>query len=385
MPVMQNLGHQWRALSPQLWRYGLTLAALWLGALLHLSLSLGLGSASGTALWPQNESFASLQFQLSSLPRLVMALLVGAALGLAGSLLQQLTNNRLVSPMTLGASSGAWLGLLLATLFWPLLAAQHGHWFALFGALATVCLVLLIAGRAGITGLPVILAGMAMNLLLGALAIAVLLLNQQQTRGLFIWGAGDLGQIDWLWVNWLAPKLLPAVLLFVLAPRVLLLLRLGSAAAQGRGLMLWPVLLGLFLAALWMSSVAITAVGLIGFIGLVAPNLARLIGARTARDELFYSTLLGMLLLVLSDALITSFIGPVSFLGLLAPHMASTLGARRIQQQLPLAALLGALLMLVADLIARNLIFPMQMPVGIVASIISGGYFILLLLSRRLS
>jgi iron complex transport system permease protein len=98
------------------------------------------------------------------------------------------------------------------------------------------------------------------------------------------------------------------------------------------------------------------------------------------------ATRLVLLLLVsLLCALVTSLVGPVSFLGLLAPHMAVTLGARRIQQQLPLAALLGCLLMLLADLIGRNLIFPLQIPLGIVASILCGSYFIFLLLCRRLA
>ena len=92
-----------------------------------------------------------------------------------------------------------------------------------------------------------------------------------------------------------------------------------------------------------------------------------------------------LLLVSLLCALVTSLVGPVSFLGLLAPHMAVTLGARRIQQQLPLAALLGCLLMLLADLIGRNLIFPLQIPLGIVASILCGSYFIFLLLCRRLA
>ncbi|APU32868.1 Fe3+-hydroxamate ABC transporter permease FhuB [Ectopseudomonas alcaliphila JAB1] len=659
-----SLVDSWRPLKAGACRYGLALLGLQIIALLHLNISLD----HWTLTVPEGDSFAALQFHLASLPRLVMTLLVGAALGLSGSLLQQLTQNRLVSPMTLGAASGAWLGLLAASLVLPIFAAEYGHWAALAGALLSVGLVLLIAGRDGIAGLPVILAGMAMNLLLGALAIAVLILNQQQTRGLFIWGAGDMGQIDWSWVHWLWPKLLPGLLLLWLAPRVLTLLKLGGTAARGRGLNLWPALLMLFLASLWMTAAAITAVGLIGFIGLVAPNLARLCGARTARDELVYSVLLGMLVLLASDAvalllshwlseqiptgavaaligapallwlacrqgaaqdrqalalprgrdsckvrtwwlltlatvltalfglclqyapqgwqlawpadvlwslrwprllsaaaagtglavagvllqrllhnplaspdilglsagaalavmislllfgqalfwllapiaafigcllvlatllllgrkqkyspalmvlvgmalaallntalqlalsqgssdslallgwlagstyrvsglqaialgsgvslliglslfwqraldllsagdgiahgrgldvpatrlvllllvsllcaLVTSLVGPVSFLGLLAPHMAVTLGARRIQQQLPLAALLGCLLMLLADLIGRNLIFPLQIPLGIVASILCGSYFIFLLLRRRLA
>ncbi|WP_374416761.1 Fe(3+)-hydroxamate ABC transporter permease FhuB [Ectopseudomonas oleovorans] len=282
----------------------LTLLALLPLALLHLWLAADLDPFELWAMLASAEnSFEFLQLQLSALPRLSMALLTGAALGLSGSLLQQITQNRLVSPMTIGASSGAWLGLVLATLLVPTFAASHGHWAALLGALVAVGLVLLIAGRSGIGGLPLVLGGMAINLLLGALAAGLVLINNQYTQGLFVWGAGDLAQIDWHWVQWLWPKLLLALPLLILAPRPLSLLQLGGDAAQGRGLALWPVMLVLFLAALWLCSVSITAVGLIGFIGLLTPNLAKMLGARTARDELFYSALLGALLLLGTDAL----------------------------------------------------------------------------------
>lgn len=285
-------------------RHLLTLLALLPLALLHLWLAADLAPFElWTMLASAEHSFEFLQLQLSALPRLSMALLTGAALGLSGSLLQQITQNRLVSPMTIGASSGAWLGLVLATLLVPTFAASHGHWAALLGALLAVGLVLLIAGRSGIGGLPLVLGGMAMNLLLGALAAGLVLINNQYTQGLFVWGAGDLAQIDWHWVQWLWPKLLLAVPVLILAPRPLSLLQLGGDAAQGRGLALWPVMLVLFLAALWLCSVSITAVGLIGFIGLLTPNLAKMLGARTARDELFYSALLGALLLLGTDAL----------------------------------------------------------------------------------
>ncbi|SEH72558.1 iron complex transport system permease protein [Stutzerimonas xanthomarina] len=285
-------------------RYLITLIGLAILAVLHLNLGMTHWTPAHWSLQPPAAgSLDALEFGLSVLPRLTMALLVGAALGLSGSVLQQLTQNRLASPMTLGAASGAWLGLTATALLSPTLAATHGHWAALGGALAAVGLALLIAGRQGAAGLPVILAGMALNLLLGAIATAILLLHNQQSRGLFIWGAGDLGQIDWHWVQWLWPKLLIGLLVIALAPRPLTLLQLGATGASARGLSLWPVMLALFLASLWLTSAAITAVGLIGFIGLITPNLARLFGARSARDELLYSALLGALLLLGTDTL----------------------------------------------------------------------------------
>jgi ABC-type Fe3+-siderophore transport system permease subunit len=294
----------WAQLGRTQARYLLTLLALLAIGALHLNLGMTRWPLlRWTLLPPVGDGFAALEFHLSVLPRMTMALLVGAAMGLAGSVLQQLTQNRLASPMTLGAASGAWLGLTGATLLFPAFTASHGEWAALIGALSAVGLALLIAGRHGIAGLPVILAGMALNLLLGALATGILLIHNEQTRGLFIWGAGDLGQIDWQWVAWLWPKLLVGLLIIALAPRPLTLLQLGSTGAQARGLTLGPVMLALFLASLWLTAASITAVGLIGFIGLITPNLARLCGARTSRDELLYSTLLGMLLLLSADVL----------------------------------------------------------------------------------
>ncbi|MGK9065350.1 Fe(3+)-hydroxamate ABC transporter permease FhuB [Stutzerimonas chloritidismutans] len=300
MPLFARLARP----TPVPLRYLLALAALALLAPLHLNLGMTHWAPAQWSLSPPADgSFDALEFGLSVLPRLVMALLVGAALGVSGSVLQQLTQNRLASPMTLGAAAGAWLGLTATALFAPVLAATHGHWAALGGALGAVGLALLIAGRNGASGLPVILAGMALNLLLGAIATAILLVHTKQSRGLFLWGAGDLAQIDWHWVQWLWPKLLVGLPLIALAPRPLTLLQLGGAGARARGLSLFPVMLVLFLACLWLTSVAITAVGLIGFIGLITPNLARLCGARTSRDELLFSALLGALLLLGADAI----------------------------------------------------------------------------------
>ncbi|MBA4707255.1 Fe(3+)-hydroxamate ABC transporter permease FhuB [Aquitalea aquatica] len=289
------------------WRYPLGLCGL-LGLLsLHLWLDGGLLPAAQWAqLWQAPVDFSGLQFHYAALPRAAMALLVGAALGLSGSVLQQLTGNRLVSPMTLGLSAGAWLGVVLASICLPGVLALHPAWPALGGAMLALGLVLLLAGPQGLNGLPLVLGGMAVNLLLGAVATALVLLHDQYARNLFVWGAGDLAQIDWQWTLWLLPRLSPALLLLWLAPRPLSLLVLGLAAARGRGVAISTILL-LLLAALWLSAVSVAAVGLIGFIGLVAPNLASLLGARQPRAQLAASALLGALCLLGSDCLALAF------------------------------------------------------------------------------
>ncbi|SIQ00652.1 Fe(3+)-hydroxamate ABC transporter permease FhuB [Marinobacterium stanieri] len=286
-------------------RYGVVLCLLLVMLGLHLQIETELSTAAQWSLLTGTvpADFADYKYWFSSVPRAVMALLVGAVMGMTGSILQQLLQNPLVSPMTLGAASGAWLGLVVITLVSPTLAAVWGSWAAIAGAMLAVVLVMLIAGRNGLRGLPVVLAGMAVNLLLGAIAGGLVLLNDQYARNLFIWGAGDLAQTDWSWVEWLLPRLWLVPLLLVLAARPLMLLRLGDSAAQGRGMSLLPVMLVLMLCSLWLTAISITAVGLIGFIGLLTPNLARMLGSKTARDEMGFSLLLGAFLLLATDAL----------------------------------------------------------------------------------
>ncbi len=286
-------------------RYGVVLCLLLIMLGVHLQIDTELSTAAQWSLLTGTApaDFADYKYWFSSLPRAVMAILVGAVMGLTGSVLQQLLQNPLVSPMTLGAASGAWLGLVVITLVSPTLAAIWGSWAAIAGAMLAVVLVMLIAGRNGLRGLPVVLAGMAVNLLLGAIAGGLVLLNDQYARNLFIWGAGDLAQTDWSWVEWLLPRLWLVPVLIALAARPLMLLRLGDSAAQGRGMSLLPVMLVLMLCSLWLTSISITAVGLIGFIGLLTPNLARMLGSQSARDEMLFSLLLGALLLLATDAL----------------------------------------------------------------------------------
>ncbi|WP_261843477.1 Fe(3+)-hydroxamate ABC transporter permease FhuB [Aliamphritea ceti] len=247
------------------------------------------------------DEFAEFVYLFATLPRLIIALLVGATLGLAGSLLQQVTRNPLLSPLTLGTSSGAWLALIVVSVWFPSLNPDTTSVLVMAGAMLSMGLVLAIAGIRQLSGLPVVLAGMAVNILLGAITSAIILLRDQHAKQLFIWGAGDLAQNDWQWLGWLAPKLLIAIPVLLLAPRLLQLLKLGQESAGARGLNVTPVLLVLFIATLWLVSASITAVGIISFIGLIAPNIARLCGARSARDQLWLSSLLGALLLLCAD------------------------------------------------------------------------------------
>ncbi|PTP30695.1 Fe(3+)-hydroxamate ABC transporter permease FhuB [Vibrio splendidus] len=250
-----------------------------------------------------DDSFELMALAYVNLPRLVMAILVGATLGTIGSLFQQLTQNRMMSPLTLGTSSGAWLGLVILNVVAPILVAQYSVWFALIGALLAMGLIVSIVGIKNMSGLPIVLAGMAVNLLLGAFATAIILLNDQYAQNLFVWGAGDLGQNGWEQVLWLMPKLLPIFAIFFLAPRVLTLLSIGTEGAAARGLNIGATFFVLMAVGVWLASVSITSVGVISFIGLIAPNIARHLGFLKAKSELVASCVLGALLLCVTDSL----------------------------------------------------------------------------------
>ncbi|MDH5902916.1 Fe(3+)-hydroxamate ABC transporter permease FhuB [Vibrio splendidus] len=250
-----------------------------------------------------DDSFELMALAYVNLPRLVMAILVGGTLGTIGSLFQQLTQNRMMSPLTLGTSSGAWLGLVILNVVAPMLVAQYSVWFALIGALLAMGLIVSIVGIKNMSGLPIVLAGMAVNLLLGAFATAIILLNDQYAQNLFVWGAGDLGQNGWEQVLWLMPKLLPIFAIFFLAPRVLTLLSIGTEGAAARGLNIGTTFFVLMVVGVWLVSVSITSVGVISFIGFIAPNIARHLGFLKAKPELIASCVLGALLLCVTDSL----------------------------------------------------------------------------------
>lgn len=271
-------------------------ASLQIGS--DLSLSRQLAIVTGT----QAEEFADIMFSYAQLPRLVMALMVGAMLGLVGSLMQQLTQNALTSPLTLGTSSGAWLALIIVNVWFPELVGDHSALAAMAGAMLSLFLVIFIAGPKNMTGLPLVLSGMVVNILLGSVASAIILLNAEYAKNVFIWGAGDLTQNGWESVQWLLPRLSVSLLLLVFAPRILTLMRLGHQGAAARGLNVVPAFIVLMAVGLWLMAASTTAVGVISFIGLLTPNIARALGARTPRVELTMSALLGSLLLVVTDA-----------------------------------------------------------------------------------
>ncbi|UUX51081.1 Fe(3+)-hydroxamate ABC transporter permease FhuB [Nisaea acidiphila] len=245
----------------------------------------------------------SLLFWSSELPRVAMALLVGAGLGLAGSTMQEITRNPLASPSTLGTIVGAWLALMVATVFWPEFAGRYGVWICLFGGLSVTAVVLTVSGLSRMDGIVVIVVGMATNLFLGGVVLVLALLNGETVQAVFVWVAGDLTQTGWADAQWLAPQIAVGAALILALARPLTILRLGQDAARARGLAVLPLVIVLLSLSVWLTAASIAVVGAIGFIGLIAPNAVRLLGVRSVVPGLLLGALLGAASLTLTDAI----------------------------------------------------------------------------------
>ncbi|MFC3912072.1 Fe(3+)-hydroxamate ABC transporter permease FhuB [Pseudaeromonas sharmana] len=237
-------------------------------------------------------------------PRLVLALLCGAALSAAGVLLQQVLRNPLAAPSTLGLASGAQLALLLATLLAPATLQQGTTAVAMTGGCAAMLLVLALTWRRGLAPTLTVLAGLVVNLFFGAVSTALLLFYQEQLSGLLVWGAGSLAQTSWQGVHCLLPRLTLALALGVLLLRPLAVLALDEASARSLGAALPLLRLLALVLAIFLTAIVVATVGVIGFIGLAAPALVRLLGARTLAARFGWATLLGGLMLLTTDLLL---------------------------------------------------------------------------------
>ncbi|WP_420412722.1 Fe(3+)-hydroxamate ABC transporter permease FhuB [Roseibium sp.] len=237
----------------------------------------------------------------STLPRMVTALQCGAALSLSGALLQIALRNPLASPTTLGVSAGAHLALVLAGLFAPALIAFNRDIVALIGSLIAAGLVFSLVSRRDISPVTLVLGGLVVSLYCGAAATLLVLLNDRYLASLFIWGAGSLSQQDWSIPLGLFWKLAIPICAAGFLVRPLTLLSAGDEAARSLGASPARMRMITVLTAVALAAMVTSSVGVIGFIGLAAPVIARMSGARTVLSQIVWSTLIGALLLFLTD------------------------------------------------------------------------------------
>jgi iron complex transport system permease protein len=270
------------------------------------------------------------------LARALLAALVGAGLAAAGAGFQGLFRNTLADPFVIGASGGAALGATLA-----IVTGGEGGGFtvavplaAFAGALLAVLLVYAIASSGDDSATALLLAGAALSTMLSALVSLLMLLNDRELPEVFAWLLGGFSGRSWGHLALSAPALLLGVLAMWLLARPLDAIAAGEETARSLGLPLRQARGAIVAAASLATAAGVAAGGIIGFVGLIAPHIARLLcGGNHAR-------------------------------------------------LIPASALIGALLLLLADSAARSVAAPMELPVGILTAVL-GGPFFLWLLHRR--
>ena len=265
----------------------------------------------GSIFFPDPNVTAQMLLHHTVLPRVFVALMAGAGLGLAGAVLQRILRNPLAEPATLGISAGAYLTLSIASLWFPALLASGAEWIAFLGAVLALLAILALSWNKGLSPVTVTLAGMIVSLYCGAVSAVLALFNHDFLTGIFLWGAGYLDQQDWSGVQFLLPRLLLIGVVIALLVRPLTLLGLDDDNARSLGLSIATYRLIALVAAAAMTAIVTASVGIISFVGLAGPALARASGARRTGEHLFWSALTGALLLTATDQIVLSL--PVTY------------------------------------------------------------------------
>lgn len=245
----------------------------------------------------------------SVLPRLVTCWLSGAQLSLAGVIFQQVLRNPLAEPTTLGVSAGASLALSLALLYAPQWLFFGQEWLALAGAALAMLIVAALAWRRRLSPVALILAGLIVNFYCGSIDAVLTLFHHDDLQSLFIWGAGSLNQNNWDAPRALLPRLVAGACLAAALARPLTMMTLADDSARGLGVSLRFVRVAALALAVFLGASVVASVGVIGFLGVLAPTIVRLAGARRFRDRLVWAPLFGAALLWLTDQLVQIPIG----------------------------------------------------------------------------
>lgn len=273
------------------------------------------------------------------LARVLLAALVGAGLATAGAAFQALFRNPLADPYIIGASSGASLGATLAItlgLSWGFAGFGPVPLAAFLGALLAVFLVYIIAGSSGnSTVIGMLLAGAALSTVLSSAVSMLMLISNESIHEIFAWLMGGFSGRSWIQFWSSGPYLVIGIALLWLCSRPLDALSCGDDTAQTIGLSLRKARGGIVAAASLVTAAAVAASGIIGFVGLISPHIARMLFGATHK------------------------------------------------RLIPTSALIGAILTLFADDLARTIMAPLEIPVGIITSLVGGVFFIYLLKTRE--
>jgi len=284
------------------------------------------------------EAVAATVLRHIRLPRLLLAMLVGAALAQSGAVMQGFFQNPMADPYIVGVSAGAALGASLAAR-WGLdlwvLGVNGMAACAFLGALLVTAAVYGLSVRGGRLPVTVVLlTGVALGSLASSLTSFLIISSQRDLHQILFWLMGGLAARRWDHVRMAWPPIVAAIVFVQFFARDLNIILQGEETAQHLGVSVEPVKRILLVLSALLAAAAVSVSGLIGFVGLIVPHVVRLL------------------------------VGP--------DH-------RRL---FPLSVLGGALLLVAADLVARTVMAPAELPVGIVTALL-GGPFFLWLLSRR--
>lgn len=270
------------------------------------------------------------------LPRSLIALVVGSALAVAGSLMQGITGNPLASPAILGVNAGAAFEVVLATLIGGGNSLNLYAGFALLGAGLTAVLVYGFAslGRGGASPLNLTLVGASFTAFLASMTSGILIVSQQTLDQIRFWLAGSVAGRDLDLLLQVLPYLIIGLLLSLSLGKQITLLSLGQDMAQGLG-----------------------------------------------QNTLIIKILAAVCVLLLAGGSV-AIAGPIGFVGLIVPHMTRFLVGTEYRWILPYAAAMGGILLLWADILARLLIQPQELPVGLVMPLIGAPFFIYLIRAK---
>ena len=264
------------------------------------------------------------------LPRIILAILIGASLAAAGALLQSVMRNPLADPGTIGVSAGAGTAATTILLLFPNLTSSVPL-FAFGGAALACVLIYMMAWKEGVDPTRIILSGVAINSVLGAYNSLLQLLNSDSLEGVLAFMNGSLSGRSWSQVRLLSVYASIGLVLAFLCIKSANALQLGDEMAKSLGVKVSGSRVLLSGVAAFLAASTVSVAGMIGFVGLVVPHISRL--------------------LVGSD----------------------------YKAMLPTSVVLGALVLLVADTVGRTIVPGMEIPVGIVMAVCGGPFFLYLL------
>ncbi len=296
------------------------------------SLKLPLGEIVST-LWNRSDGVNYQILFNIRLPRILLGALVGGCFAVSGTILQGVMRNPLASPGIIGVSAGGGLAGVLVMLALP----QFGFLLvpaAFCGSLTTAFLVYLLAWKRGVSPVRLILAGVAVSAMLGAFSSTILLFNAERAGGILDFTIGSLSARSWPQIGQVGGYMAFAFLLAFFLGGKLNILALGDEVATGLGLRVERVRFLLIGTAALLAAAAVSVAGLLGFVGLIAPHIVRMLIGSDNRFLLPASALFGALMVVSCDTvgrivmepselpvgIIMALMGPPFFLWLLRRH-----------------------------------------------------------------